>query len=90
MGVEMLMEARVEVSAMTTFSEILVAVDVTALELAHDKLRYDSAAWRLIIPMPLMRRISLSCIVHAGKAATMLEIRLMILGVIGVGRGGKI
>ena len=54
MGVEMLMEARMEVSSMTTFSKILLTVDVASLELAYNKLRYASAAWRSIIPMPPM------------------------------------
>ena len=86
MGVEMLMEARMEVSSMTTFSKILLTVDVTAFELAHNKLQYASAAWRSIILMLPMLWIGLTCIVHGEKAATMIKIRLMLLGVIGVGR----
>ena len=84
MGVKMLMVARMEVSSMTTFSKILLTVDVTALELAHIQLRYASAVWRSIISMPPMLRIGLTCIVHGEKDATMLKIRLMLLGVIGV------
>ena len=85
MGIGMIGEDGMEVSAMVRFSTMLKRVHITVQHLSvdsHPKVK-ATAAWGLVLAVRPLRGSSLMSIVHAVNACAKLILRLMLFSVIG-------
>ena len=83
MGVRMIREDGVKVSAMVRFSTMLKLVHITVQHLAIDSHPKATSTWGLVLAMRPLRGSGLISIVHAVNACTNLILRLTLFSVIG-------
>ena len=83
MGIGMIGEDGVEVSAMVRFSTMLKRVHITVQHLAVDSHPKATAAWGLVLAVRPLRGSGLISIVHAVNACAKLILRLTLFSVIG-------
>ena len=83
MGVGMIREDGVEMSAMVWFSKMLKHVHITMQHLAVDIHPKATVAWGLVLVVRPLHGSGLISIVHAVNACAKLILRLMLFSVIG-------
>ena len=83
MGIGMIREDRVEVSAMVRFSTMLKCVHITVQHLAVDSHPKATAAWGLVLTVRPLCGSGLISIMHAVNACTKLILRLTLFSEIG-------